>query len=98
MDASAKMNQLILLWDYSTCAGGPLKAWYDQARREQWGSPANVQALYPSASIVGKDRVVFRLKGGAYRLIVKVFYPGWQVYIRFIGTHAEYDRINTEEV
>ena len=89
---------LVEFWQQHSDAEGPLKAWYDQARREQWGSPARVKELYPTASIVGKDRVVFRLKGGDYRLIVKVFYPGWQVYIRFIGTHAEYDRINTEEV
>ena len=85
-------------WQQHSDAEGPLKAWYDQARREQWGSPARVKELYPAASIVGRDRVVFRLKGGDYRLIVRVFYPGGQVYIRFIGTHAEYDRINAEEV
>ena len=79
-------------------AEGPLNAWYDQVKREDWGSPAEVQKQYPTASIVGKDRVVFRLKGGSYRLIVSVFYPGGLVYIRFIGTHAEYDRITAEEV
>ncbi len=77
---------------------GQLNAWYYQVKREDRGSPADVQKQYPTASIVGKDRVVFRLKGGSYRLIVSVFYPGRLVYIRFIGTHAEYDRINAEEV
>ena len=85
-------------WQLHADAEGPLTAWYDQVKREDWGSPAGVQRQYPTASIVGKDRVVFRLKGGAYRLIVSVFYPGGQVYIRFIGTHAEYDRISAEEV
>ena len=93
----AKKN-LRHFWQQHSDAEGPLKAWYDQARREQWESPARVKELYPTASIVGGDRVVFRLKGGGYRLIVRVFYPGGQVYIRFIGTHAEYDRINAEEV
>lgn len=85
-------------WQLHADAEGPLSAWHDQASREQWDSPARVQELHPTASIVGKDRVVFRLKGGAYRLVVSVFYPGGIVYVRFIGTHAEYDRINAEEV
>ena len=85
-------------WQNHADAEGPLSAWHDQARREQWDSPAKVQELYPTASIVGKDRVVFRIKGGAYRLIVRIFYPGGLVYIRFIGTHADYDRVNAEEV
>ena len=89
---------LLEFWQRHSDAEGPLKAWYDQARREQWDSPARVQVLYPTASIVGKDRVVFRIKGGTYRLVVSVFYPGGIVFIRFVGTHAEYDRINAEEV
>ena len=93
----AKKN-LLEFWQQHSDAEGSLKAWYDQARREQWGSPARVKELYPTASIVGKDRVIFRLKGGAYRLIVSVVYPLERVYICFIGTHAEYDRINAEEV
>ncbi len=93
----AKKN-LLEFWQQHSDAEGSLKAWYDQARKEQWESPARVKELYPAASIVGRDRVVFRLKGGAYRLIVRVFYPGGMAYIRFVGTHAEYDRINAEEV
>ena len=85
-------------WQLHADAEGPLSAWHDQASKEQWDSPARVQELYPTASIVGKDRVVFRLKGGDYRLIVSVVYPLGRVYICFIGTHAEYDRINAEEV
>ena len=93
----AKKN-LLEFWQQHSDAEGSLKAWYDQARRAQWESPARVKKLYPAASIVGRDRVVFRLKGGAYRLIVSVVYRLGRVYICFIGTHAEYDRINAEEV
>ena len=89
---------LVEFWQLHADAEGSLKAWYDQARREQWDSPARVQQLYPTASIIGNDRVVFRIRGGAYRLVVSVFYPGGIVFIRFVGTHAEYDRINAEEV
>ena len=85
-------------WQLHADAEGPLSAWYAQASREQWDSPAKVLELYPTASIVGKDRVVFRFKGGTYRLIVSVVYPLRRVYICFIGNHAEYDRINAEEV
>ena len=85
-------------WQLHADAEGPLSAWHYQASREQWESPERIRELYPRASVVGKERVVFRLKGGSYRLVVKVFYPGSIVYIRFIGTHAEYDRINAEEV
>ena len=85
-------------WQLHADAEGPLSAWHYQASREQWESPERIRELYPRASVVGKDRVVFRLMGGAYRLVVRVFYPGSIVYIRFKGTHAEYDRINAEEV
>ena len=51
-----------------------------------------------NASIVGNNRVVFRIRGNNYRLVVEIFYPGRKVFVRFIGTHAEYDRINAEEV
>ena len=85
-------------WQLHADAEGPLRAWHYQASREQWESPDRIRELYPRASIVGKDRVVFRLKGGAYRLVVSVFYPGGIVYVRFIGTHADYDRIKAVEV
>ena len=85
-------------WQLHADAEGPPKAWHYLASREQWESPDRVRQLYPRASIVGADRVVFRLKGGDYRLVVRVFYPAGIVYIRFIGTHAEYDRINAGEV
>ena len=57
-----------------------------------------MMAAWPRASIVGSDRVVFRIKGNDYRLVVSVFYPGGQVYIRFVGTHSEYDSIDVEDV
>ena len=85
-------------WERHPDAERALDEWYRRARREDWASPTSVTALWSRASIVGRDRVVFRIKGNDYRLVVRVFYPGRQVFIRFIGTHAEYDRINAEEV
>lgn len=85
-------------WERHTDAKEALDTWHEQTSREEWASPAEVRARYPRASIVGSDRVVFRIKGNRYRMVVRVFYPGRIVYIRFIGTHAEYNRINAEEV
>ena len=85
-------------WVRHADAKEPLDWWFRRVQGEDWATPADVIALWPRASIVGRDRVVFRIKGGDYRLVVRVFYPGRQVYVRFIGTHAEYDGIDAEEV
>ena len=79
-------------------ARGPLLAWFREVEKEDWDSPSKVQGRYPRASIVGKDRVVFRIKGNAYRLVARVNYPYRVVVIRFIGTHAAYDRIDAREI
>ena len=66
--------------------------------QEDWDTPAQVKAKYGSASIVGDNRVVFNIKGNHYRLVVKINYPHRVVYVRFVGTHAEYNAINVKEV
>jgi mRNA interferase HigB len=63
-----------------------------------WVGPEDIKARYPSASIVGTDRVVFNIKGNRYRIVVAVKYRFHAVYIRFIGTHAEYERIDAGAV
>ena len=75
-----------------------MRVWHNRAKKENGETPAQVTELYPLASILPNDRVVFRIKGNEHRLVVRVFYPGRIVYIRFVGTHAKYDRINAEEV
>ena len=67
-------------------------------QKEDWDTPAKVKGKYGSASIVGNNRVVFNIKGNAHRLVVAINYPYRVVYIRFVGTHAEYDGIDVEEV
>ena len=79
-------------------ARGPLLAWLREVEQEDWDSPIKVRDRYPRASIVGKDRVVFRIKGNAYRLVARINYPHRVVVIRFVGTHAAYDRIDAKEV
>jgi len=85
-------------WERHPDAKAPLENWYARVRRDEWDKPARVPEQYPRASLVGGDRVVFRLKGNDYRLVVAVDYRHKTVFIRFIGTHAEYDRIQVEEV
>ena len=85
-------------WQRHPNAREALEAWYAEVRKADWPSPAHVIRRFPQASIVGATRVVFRIKGNDYRLVVDIFYPGREIYIRFIGTHAEYDRINAAEV
>ena len=75
-----------------------LETWYHEVKKAEWNKPQDVKALYGSASIIGKNRVVFNIKGTKYRLITEINYQMKIVYIRFIGTHKEYDKINAEEI
>lgn len=75
-----------------------LEAWHAITFRSDWKTPNDVKRTFAKASIIGDNRVVFNIGGNAYRLIVKIEYKiGW-LYIRFIGTHKEYDKINAEEI
>ena len=85
-------------WERHANAKEPLLAWYREVLKEDWDTPAKVKEKYRSASIVGGNRVVFNIKGNDYRLVVRISYPARIVYVRFVGTHAEYDAIDVEEV
>ncbi len=85
-------------WELHADAKEPLLAWYREVQQEDWDTPAKIKEKYGSASIVGDNRVVFNIKGNSYRLVVRINYPYRVVYIRFVGTHAEYDRLDVEEV
>jgi len=75
-----------------------LNAWFAEASRARWTSSADVKRLYASASIVGDDRVVFNIKGNDYRSVVAIDYEKAIIWIKWIGTHADYDGINVREV
>jgi mRNA interferase HigB len=75
-----------------------LKSWFNEAERGNWSSPADIKTDYPSASILPGNRVVFNIKGSLYRLIVKINYRAGVIWIRFVGTHKEYDQINAETI
>ncbi|HEV8714872.1 MAG TPA: type II toxin-antitoxin system HigB family toxin [Candidatus Binatia bacterium] len=75
-----------------------LDAWFDEVRKAKWTSTAEVKRLYASVSIVTADRIVFNIKGNDYRLVVSVDFEKGIVWIKWIGTHKNYDRINVKEV
>ncbi len=85
-------------WERHVNAEEPLLAWYREVLEGDWSTPAKVKDKYHSAGIVGGDRVVFNIRGNDYRLVVRINYPARLVYVRFVGTHAEYDAIDVEEV
>jgi mRNA interferase HigB len=89
---------LLDFWEKHPDALNPLSAWYAEAVKGQWSTPQDIKAQYKTASFLGDNRVVFNIGGNKYRLIVKINYPYGTVYIRFIGTHAEYDKIKAEEI
>ncbi len=75
-----------------------LKTWYDTALQSNWASPADVKKSYSTASILKDGRVVFNIKGNDYRLVVRINYEKQWLFIRFIGTHAEYDKIDANTI
>lgn len=75
-----------------------LQAWFHEAESASWTCPSDIKARYRSADFVGKDRIVFNIKGNHYRLVAMVNYGGKAVFIRFIGTHHEYDQIDAATV
>ncbi|MCP4210218.1 MAG: type II toxin-antitoxin system HigB family toxin [Halieaceae bacterium] len=76
----------------------PLKTWLAEARHAQWRSPDDIKQKFRSASILHNNRVVFNIAGNKYRLVVKIHYNRGVVYIRFTGTHAQYDKIDAETI
>lgn len=85
-------------WEAHAGSRQSLQAWYEDASHASWLSPTDIKAVYRNASIIANNRVVFNIKGNDYRLIVAVNYRFGILYIRFVGTHAEYDRIDAAHV
>ncbi len=98
MDRIIAKRTLRLFWEKHDDSEQYLKTWHETARISNWNSPADVKSTYANASILKNSRVVFNIKGNSYRLIVKFNYQRQWAFIRFIGTHTEYDRINAETV
>ena len=89
-------------WDREPAAKVELAAWYKEAKAAAWATPADVKAKYGNASILRAGRVVFNIRGNKYRLIVQIRF--WTekrdgtIFIRFVGTHAEYDEIDARTI
>lgn len=85
-------------WEVHPDVEQPLRNWHATAKAAHWKSPADVKADYRKASIIANDRVVFNIHGNRYRLITAVDYRYSIVYIRFIGTHREYDKVDARTI
>jgi len=85
-------------WQQHANCRKELEHWYRIATNANWQTPIDIKSTFPKASIVANNRVVFNIAGGNYRLVVKFAYKVGIGYIRFIGTHKEYDNINVNNV
>ena len=92
-------STLIAFWTKHTDAEAALRLWFSIVEKASWATPAEVRSAFGSADFLADNRVVFDIKGNSYRLVVQVRYaPLFLVFIRFIGTHAEYDHIDATTV
>ena len=73
-------------------------AWFDEVRRASWANTSDVKRRYPTASIVTAESIVFNIKGKDYRLVVSVDFEKGIVWIKWLGTHRDYDRIDVTEI
>lgn len=85
-------------WEKHANAEQPLRAWFHEARRSDWRTFKEIKARYRSADVLQGNRVVFNIKGNTYRLVVRIHYNTGIVFIRFVGTHAGYDRIDATTI
>ena len=85
-------------WERHPDAKQLLESWHERVRRDDWETPMRMKEQHPRVSLVGNNRAVSRVKGNDYRLVVEINYERGIVYVRFVGTHAGYDRIDVQEV
>ena len=85
-------------WEQHADSEFALRAWYHDAKRSSWRSFEHIKKCHRNADCLAGNRVIFNIKGNHYRLVVQIHYNSGRVFIRFIGTHAEYDKINAETI
>jgi mRNA interferase HigB len=85
-------------WEKTPATKAALEAWHAEAKDAEWSSPGDVKASYGTASILQDGRVVFNICGNKYRLVVWINYHYFTVYVRFVGTHKEYDEIDAQTI
>jgi mRNA interferase HigB len=89
---------LVEFWRKHPASKQAFQTWFEDASHAQWKSPQDIKLRYASASFVAANRVVFNIKGNDYRLVVAVAYRFAALYIKFVGTHAQYDAIDAATV
>ena len=85
-------------WEKHSDARPALESWYADAKKANWNTPSDIKDVYKNASLVANNRVVSNIKGNKYRLVAAVQFEYGIVYIRFVGTHKEYNRIDATTV
>ena len=91
-------QKLKQFWEKHVDSEEALKTWFKEVELAIWQSPGDIKKRYKSADPLPGNRVVFNIKGNSYRLVVQIHYNTSIVYVRFIGTHADYDKINAEKI
>ncbi len=89
---------LVRFWTKHPSSKQALQTWFEDASHAKWFGPQDIKLRYASASFVGGNRVVFNIKGNQYRLVVAVAYRFAAVYIKFVGTHRQYDAVDAATV
>src|SRR5262245_42538028 len=92
------LKALRFFWEQHPDAQQALQAWYRDAKRATWATPADIRTVYRNAGFVGHNRVVFNIRGNRYRLVVAINYAHGIVYIRFIGSHQDYGKIDAATI
>ncbi|MBI5919160.1 MAG: type II toxin-antitoxin system HigB family toxin [Nitrosomonadales bacterium] len=92
------LSTLRAFWEAYPQARMPLSHWYAEASSADWATPDAIKAAHRNASFLADNRVVFNIKGNDYRLIVKVHYNRRMMFVRFVGTHEQYDAIDAERI
>jgi mRNA interferase HigB len=85
-------------WEKHPDSQQAIQSWYADVKRSNWTSPPEIKQTYRNASIIANNRVIFNIKGNNYRIVIAVQYEFGIVYIRFVGTHSEYDKIDATRV
>jgi mRNA interferase HigB len=91
-------STLRAFWIRHPDAEEPLRTWYEVVNEAAWSSPAEVKQRYPNVSILRNNRLVFNIKGNDYRLVASVHYDKQRIFVRFVDTHRQYDRIDAETI
>jgi mRNA interferase HigB len=98
MDRIFAKSTLREFWEKFPDTEQYLKTWYDTAMNSNWKSPSDVKQTYVNASILKESRIVFNIKGNSYRLVAKFNFEKQWIFIRFIGSHKEYDKIDANKI